>query len=148
MFSGLTMLEKFIEILRSDSPNLPNSLTRPVGELVRNARLESNMSQSQLARKTYLKQSSISRIEDGMRAISMEDLLYLSIALNKPISYFFPVRKLWEVEGIDKLSPLEKELIMQIRKLESDDDLRKLIAQVRGLNSLADYDFGMDTDTE
>jgi transcriptional regulator with XRE-family HTH domain len=48
------------------------------------------MSQAELAEMAYVKQSSISRIEDGTRAVSLEDVLYLSYALNKPISHFFP----------------------------------------------------------
>ncbi|MGA2505356.1 MAG: helix-turn-helix transcriptional regulator [Anaerolineales bacterium] len=84
------MFEKLIDQLRSDGPNLPNSLSTAVGDLIRKARISANMSQTDIAIKTYLKQYSISRIELGTRAETMEDLIYLCIALKKPISYFFP----------------------------------------------------------
>ena len=125
------MLDKLLDQLKSEAPNLPNKFTIGLGKLIRKARLAMKLSQAELAENTYLKQSSISRIEDGTRAVSAEEILYLSIALDKPIGYFFP-KELTEGMGEDELSVLEKELILQARQL-SRDDLRKLIAQARAL---------------
>jgi len=42
---------------------------------------------------------------------------------------------IWEKEGEQSLTPIEKELLMQVRLLE-DDDIRRLIAQARALVDL------------
>jgi len=134
------MLEKIIEQLRNDRPNLPNKFSIALGEKIRQARNEAKISQAELAEISYLKQSSISRIEFGLRAISSEDILFLSYALNKPISYFFPKELLFERSKEEELQPLEKELLMHIRRL-GDDDLRRLIAQARALVDLEESKF-------
>jgi hypothetical protein len=67
---------------------------------------------------------------DGMNR-SREEILYLSYALDKPIGYFFP-SEFTDGPSKDELSALEKELLLQTRKL-SKDDMRKLIAQARAL---------------
>lgn len=92
------------------------------------------MSQADLAESVYLRQSSISKIETGTRAVSAEEILYLSYALDKPIIYFFPKEISYELSE-DELSFLEKELLMQVRYLDKDD-LRRLIAQARALVEL------------
>lgn len=125
------MLEKLLESIKSEGPYLPNKFTIALGEHVRKARLDANMSQADLANKAYLKQSSISRIEVGTRAVSAEEVLYLSYALDKPIMYFFPEEFRIELDE-NELSTLEKELLIQTRQL-SQYDLEKLIAQARAL---------------
>jgi transcriptional regulator with XRE-family HTH domain len=131
------MLKRLLETTKSEGPYLPNKFTIALGKLVQKARLEANMSQSDLADKAYLKQSSVSRIEVGTRAVSAEEILYLSIALDKPMGYFFPkefTEEFAETKGIgkDELSELEKEMLIHARQL-SPDDLEKLIAQARAL---------------
>lgn len=63
-----------------------------------------------------LKQSSISKIETGMRQLAVEDILYLSYALDKPIRYFFP-KEFTEEQGGEDLKILEEELLLQARRL-------------------------------
>ena len=125
------MLEKLILQFRSEGPILPNKFTIALGERIRNARIEAKMSQSELAKRAYFRQSSISKIETGIRAVSSQEILYLSYSLHKPISYFFP-KEFTEELSEDELSVLEKELLIQVRQL-SREDLRKLIAQARAL---------------
>lgn len=132
---GLTMLKNLLDSIKSEGPYLPNKFTVALGELVRKARLDANMSQADLADAAFLKQSSISRIEVGTRAVSAEEVLYLSYALDKPIMYFFPKEFRIEIDE-DELSTFEKELLIQARQLDQKD-LRKLIAQAR---ALADFD--------
>lgn len=109
-----------------------------MGERIRKARLETKMSQSDLADLAYFRQASISQIEAGKRAVSASEVLYLSIALNKPIVYFYPL-ELFNIQFDvgQELSFLEQELLMQTRRL-AYDDLRKLIAQARALADYAD----------
>lgn len=130
------MLKKLIEATtKSEKPYLPNKFTIAQGNLIFLARKEAKMSQEELAKRTYLKQNSIWRIEKGKRAISTEELLYLSHALNKPISYFFPKEFRREINET-KLSEIEKEMLFQIRQL-SQDDLKKLLAQTKALVELS-----------
>jgi transcriptional regulator with XRE-family HTH domain len=125
------MLQKILDSIYDESPNLPNNYTRALGNLIRKARLEAKMSQTELAEKAYLRQSSISKIEAGLRSVLSEEILYLSYALDKPINYFFPEEFTHELSE-NELTQLEKELLMQTRKL-SRGDLRKLIAQARAI---------------
>jgi transcriptional regulator with XRE-family HTH domain len=125
------MLEKFLDRLKDEGPYLPNKFTIALGKRIRDARLESKMSQAELAEKAYFRQSSISKIEAGTRSVAAEEILYLSYALDKPIIYFYPIEFSYELSE-DELTVLEKELLMQARKL-SRDDFRKLIAQARAI---------------
>ncbi|MBV6449718.1 MAG: hypothetical protein MHPDNHAH_00431 [Anaerolineales bacterium] len=125
------MRSKLLDLLYSEQRILPNKFTVAVGELIRKARLEAKLSQEDLAEQAYLKQSSISKIEAGVRSLSIEDLLYLSFSLNKPVTYFFP-KKFLEELGTDEHAMLEDELLLQSRRL-GKDDLERLIAQARGL---------------
>ncbi|HCC78496.1 MAG: hypothetical protein A2X25_09265 [Chloroflexi bacterium GWB2_49_20] len=130
------MIEKFLDLLRDEGPFLPNRYTIALGKRIREARLESNMSQAKLAEKAYFKQSSISKIEAGTRSVAAEEILYLSYALDKPIIYFFPKEFVYELSE-NELSLLEKELLIQVRHL-SKEDMRRLIAQARALVDLSD----------
>ena len=129
------MLSSFLDSFHKG--DVPNNFTRGMGELIRKARTEAKMSQAELAEKAYFRQAAISQIEAGKREVSSSDLLYLSYALNKPITYFFPEELLWQKEEEQSLTPLEQELLMHIRHLD-DADLRRLIAQARALVELAE----------
>jgi len=133
------MLSDFLDRLTVKG-DVPNKFTIGMGELIRKARIESKMSQAELSKKAYFRQAAISQVETGKREVSSTDLLYLSFALNKPITYFFPKWLMVEKSDENNLAPLEIELLMHIRKLD-DDDLRRLIAQARALVQLAgNYD--------
>lgn len=127
----LLMLEKFLDNLKDEGPILPNQFTAIVGDRIRKARQEANMSQAELAHKAHFRQSSISKIEMGTQAVSAEQILYLSHALDKPINYFYPPEFTHEL-GEAELTVLEKELFFLVSRLDRED-LRRLIAQVRGL---------------
>jgi transcriptional regulator with XRE-family HTH domain len=129
------MLSDFLDKLTVKG-DVPNKFTEGMGELIRQARQEAKMSQAELAEKAYFRQASISQIETGKREVSSTDLLYLSYALNKPITYFFPKWLMVEKSDEEGLNPLEKELLLHVRQLD-DDDLRRLIAQARALVDLA-----------
>lgn len=128
------MLDKFLDQLKTEGPYLPNKFTIALGKLIQETRREVNMSQAEIANRAYLKQSSISKIENGTRAVSTEELLYISYALDKPIGYFFPKRFTIDPEESD-LTILEKELLIQARQL-GRDDLRRLIVQAKALAEL------------
>ena len=123
-----------LEFLKSDKPNLPNKFTMALGELIRKARIEANLSQKDLAWNAYFNQASISQIETGKRAVSAEEIVYLSNALNKPIQYFFSMDFLNPVNE-NSLSILEQELLVNAREL-SEVDLKKIIAQIKAISSI------------
>ena len=125
------MAGKWLDLLYSETRILPNKFTESLGRLIREARIEANISQEEVAKRAYLKQSSISKIEAGLRSVSTEDLLYLSFALDKPISYFFD-KKFTEELGGEESKILEEELLIQARRLKIDD-LRKIIVQAKAL---------------
>jgi transcriptional regulator with XRE-family HTH domain len=110
---------------------MPNNFTIGMGELIRNAREELNLSQASLARKVYRHQASMSDIENGKMQPDAETLVYLSLVLRKPISYFFPKHYV-EVIDPDEIHPLLHELLTNAAHL-SDEDLQRLIVQTRAL---------------
>ena len=131
-----TMLD-WLDKARRFKDELPNKFSVAMGELIRRARMEAKMSQAELAGKAYFRQAAISQIETGKRDVTASEVVYLSYALNKPISYFFPL-PLFNIKNEDvELSILEKELLMQAQRLNADD-LKRLIAQARALADLAE----------
>lgn len=120
---------------------LPNKFSRAMGELIRQARIEAKMSQAELAEKAYFRQAAISQIETGKRDVTASAVLYLSIALNRSITYFYPLR-LFDIKiEDDELTILERELMMQVKRLGSDD-LRKLIAQAKAIADFSNKNRG------
>ncbi len=76
------------------------------------------MSQGELAESAYIRQASISDIENGKREISQSEFNYISSHLNKPLEYFFPKEFLRDDFNSDtKLTILEHELLIQARRL-------------------------------
>jgi len=131
------MTNSFFEVMKGQADNLPNRFSLALGELIRKARLDAHLSQSELANSAYLNQAAVSQIEKGKRSVSAEEIVYLSVALNKPIIYFFPVDYLSDDMKFtqDDLSLLDKELLSQARRL-TIENLRRLIAQARALADL------------
>jgi len=117
--------------MRYQKDDLPNKLSIQLGNLIRRARNESKLSQAELADKAYLNQAAVSQIEQGKRSVSAEEIVYLSVALDKPINYFFSFDFLPKIEA-DQLTIQEQELISLIRKLSSDD-VRRFIVQIKAL---------------
>lgn len=130
----MTNLFDLIDSFLGKNSELPNKFTVAMGALIRKARQEENITQSELAEKTYFRQAAISDIENGKREATSSELLYFSVALNKPITYFFPEIFINEPD-YEHLTLLEKELIIHARHLQIDD-LRRVIAQVKALVDL------------
>ena len=61
---------------------------RKLGLKIKLARTERDLNQTELAKKIGATQKSISRYETGDAAPSLETLLKIARALNKPASYF------------------------------------------------------------
>jgi transcriptional regulator with XRE-family HTH domain len=103
---------------------------------IHKAREEAGYNQRELANFINRRQAALSVIENGLMQPDAETLLGLSYNLNKSINYFFPAPYKPDPQP-GEYSEKEIELIMQTRRL-SEDDLKKIIAQVRALADLLD----------
>jgi len=128
------MFTKFLDKFIGDWEPIPNKFTIGMGILIRNARKLKGMSQSDLSKSIFVRQASISDIENGKREVKSSELLYLSLALNKPISYFFPKQYQIQIDD-EKFTSLQEELILLTNQM-SDDDMKRLIAQSQALVNL------------
>ena len=61
---------------------------KKLGKKIKVARIEVDLNQTQLAEKIEAKQKSISRYETGVSAPSIETLMKIAKALNRPAGYF------------------------------------------------------------
>ena len=100
-----------------DEGTTPNKFTVGMGKLIRQARLEANLKQTELAGLIYRRQAAVSDMENGKQEVTASTLLLLSYALNKPVHYFFPRQ-----EGIvalteDDLDAAEQEMLLHTRRL-------------------------------
>ena len=119
-----------------------DSTSVEIGKRIRQARLDANLNQTELAEMLKKKQTSISEIERGKIEITAKLIIHLAMNLEKPISYFFPK---WIHSYVlpEKISAPEAELLSFARKL-SHDDLLRIIIQVRALamqNKIQYYEF-------
>ena len=108
-----------------------DSFAAEIGKRIRQARVDANLNQTELAEMLHKKQTSISEIERGKIEITASTLLRLAIGLEKPVSYFFPKWIHSRVQP-EKISALQAELLSFAKKL-NDEDLQKIIIQVRAL---------------
>jgi transcriptional regulator with XRE-family HTH domain len=109
----------FLEKLQKNELQMPNEFTKEMGNLIKKARDEKNLNQSQLADKLSRSQATISDIENGKIEVSTLTLVLFAIELNKPISYFIPemtfftnvndLHNKWEEEALSVFRELEYE---------------------------------------
>lgn len=127
-----------LDFLRKYLPpdNVPNKFTIAMGNLIKSARKQLELTQKELAEKAYIPQSTISKMENGKVEPSASELIYLSNALDKPILYFFPkqIIRNFELE-VDTNNKLIEDLLFLSSKLE-DEELRRIIAQVKAVIEL------------
>ncbi len=129
------MIQKFLDKFLGDWAVTPNWFTLAMGDQIRKARKDLKLSQAELSKTIYVRQASISEMENGKRVVDSLELVQLSIALNKPIMYFFPADSLFAINE-EGLSPAFQELLIQANRL-TRDDLKKLIAQTKALANIS-----------
>ncbi len=112
-------LRRYGIMFRKNEDDKANQYIR---EKVKQARLEANETQDDLAQVLEKNRVAISDLERGRVAASAADLCFISAHYGKPISYFFPPQ--FTITS-DDLSPFEQELIELIRRLE---DTQKIIS--------------------
>ena len=62
--------------------------TKKLGKKIKLARIELDLTQAQLAKKTHTKQKSISHYETGISLPLLETLVRIATVLKKPVGYF------------------------------------------------------------
>ncbi len=121
---------------RSDRPN---NFTRAMGQRIREAREECDMSQVELADAIQRRRPSISEMENGKMEPDASTLLMLAAVLKKPLIYFYP--PIYAARfAPDARTPLEQELLLEFRRLEDETHQRVVIEQIRALAKLTDAD--------
>jgi transcriptional regulator with XRE-family HTH domain len=76
-----------------------------MGRLIKAARVDAGMIQAELAKQIGRRQASLSDIENGLMEASASILVYLSGALDKPTTYFFPECILRDLEPEPRTLP-------------------------------------------
>lgn len=97
---------------------------RWIGERIRTAREEKGWTQSQLAEAMHKSQTNISDYERGRLQISVVDLLYIALALDKPLTFFTPPK--FNGATPNDLSPRQKEIIHHINQASDEMELALL----------------------
>jgi len=82
--------EEFLKKLMHNELTIPNEFTIEMGKLIRAAREDKELSQTELADKLSRRQATISDFENGKIEIGILTLVQLAIVFGKPISYFIP----------------------------------------------------------
>jgi len=83
-------LERIFDLV-ADKQSAPNKFTIEMGKKVRAARADSRLTQGALAKMVGRRQATISDIEHGKKEMGLSTLVLIAAALEKPITYFFPL---------------------------------------------------------
>lgn len=111
----------FLEKLQKNELQIPNEFTKEMGKLIKKAREEKNLNQSQLADKLSRSQATISDIENGKIEVSILTLILIAFELNKPISFFIPEMTFFTNLN-DLQNKFEEEALSIFRQLEYEGD--------------------------
>lgn len=127
--------EEFLEKLMGNKLSIPNEFTLEVGQLIKAAREEEGLSQTELAEKLSKRQATISDFENGKIEIGILTLVQLAIVFGKPISYFIPDMT-FLVSISDIHNKLEEEALALFRDIEHVGDPQLAL---KILQTLDDY---------
>jgi transcriptional regulator with XRE-family HTH domain len=125
----------FLEKLQKNELQIPNEFTKEMGNLIKKAREEKGLNQSQLAEKLSRSQATISDIENGKIEVSILTLVLIAFELNKPISFFIPEMTFFTNLN-DLQNKFEEEALSIFRQLEYEGDP---ILALRFMKMLLDY---------
>jgi len=126
---------EFLDKLKANEITIPNIFTREMGKLIKVAREEAGLSQSELADKLSRRQATISDFENGKIEIGILTLVQIAKVFGKPISYFIPQMK-FLISISDIQSKWEEEALALFRDIESWGDFQLAL---RLLKMLRDY---------
>lgn len=126
---------QFLEKLKKNELQIPNEFTKEMGNLIKKAREEKSLNQSQLAEKLSRSQATISDIENGKIEVSILTLVLIAFELNKPISHFIPEMTFFTSLN-DIHNKYEEEALVLFRDIEYIGDPQLAL---RLLKTLEDY---------
>lgn len=125
----------FLDKLKTNELTIPNEFTIEMGKLIKKARDEKSLNQSQLAERMSRSQATISDLENGKLEVGIFTLMMLAIALDKPISYFIP--EMTFLSSINDIqNKYEEEALSIFRALEYEGDSELAL---RFMKMLYDY---------
>jgi transcriptional regulator with XRE-family HTH domain len=138
---------EFLNLLQANKLKTPNDFTIQMGQLIKKAREEKGISQTELAKNLNRRPATISDIENGKSEISVLTLVAFAIELNKTITYFFP-ESLLKNSIADIQSPFQNKMHELSQAIEEFGD-RELTLEI--LDVLVDhyytiYKSDMDSD--
>jgi len=122
------------QALSAQSP-LPTEFTRALGQRIREARHDRSLSQKRLAERIDRRQAAVSDMENGRMQPDATTLLLLAEVLEKPVTFFFPPPWGPRVSRGD-LTYDEQALLLEFRRLQSDEHRQIAIAQLAALADL------------
>jgi len=125
----------FLVKLKKNELSIPNEFTKEMGNLIKKAREEKGLNQSQLAEKLSRSQATISDIENGKIEVSILTLILIAFELNKPISFFIPEMTFFTNLN-DLQNKFEEEALSIFRQLEYEGDPNLAL---RFMKMLLDY---------
>jgi transcriptional regulator with XRE-family HTH domain len=108
---------EFVKMLRENQLKTPNDFTIGMGQLIKAAREERGLSQTELAKSIKRRPATISEIENGKSEIGVLTLVLFSLELNKPITYFFPDTLLRDIIA-DVKTPFEHKMLEMAKGIE------------------------------
>jgi transcriptional regulator with XRE-family HTH domain len=120
----------------SHRDSLPTPFTQALGQRIRQAREERGLSQKALAELIDRCQAAVSDMENGKTEPDATTLVLLAEALEKPVTFFFPPPWGPRVSRGD-LTYDEQALLLEFRRLGSDEHRKIAISQVAALAELS-----------
>ena len=137
---------EFLDKLKTNEITIPNIFTREMGKLINSAREEAGLSQSELAKKLFRRQATISDFENGKIEIGILTLVQIAKVFGKPISYFIPQIK-FMVSISDIQSKWEEEALALFRDLKHEGDYQLALKILKTLlehdREMADQEGGI-----
>ncbi len=105
-----------------------------IGETIRNFRLQRNMSQGDIEKRTGLLRCYLSRVENGHTIPSLDTLAKIAGAMDLALSQFFAEGSSNGHKGLPQLSDDEVRFLSQMRRYSAilnDSDRKLVLAMVK-----------------
>jgi transcriptional regulator with XRE-family HTH domain len=105
-----------------------------IGTVIRAHRLQKDLSQGDIEKKTGLLRCYLSRVENGHTVPSLDTLSKIALALDMPLAQFFAEDSLGNQLNPQKLSDEELRFLTQIRRYSStlnESDRKLLLAMAK-----------------
>ena len=112
---------------------LPNDFSESLGKLLLQARQEKGWSQAKLARLLHMRRPSISNMENGRMVPDTIELVRMSDALDKPLTYFIPSPYRDQWLPAEETAVVEMQLLLQFRRLRREEYQALAVNQIRAL---------------